>query len=44
MDFRDGSVVKNPAAMQEIQETWAWSLGREDTLEEGMAAYSSILT
>ena len=32
--------VKNPSAMQE---TWVRSLGWEDTLEEGMAAHSSIL-
>ena len=35
-----GSVVKNPLALQETQ---VWSLGREDALEEGMAAHSSIL-
>ena len=29
--------VKNRPAMQEIQETWIGSLGREDSLEEGMA-------
>ena len=37
-----GSVVKNLPAMQEMQETWARSLGWEDTLEEGMATHSSI--
>ena len=26
-----------------IQETWVWSLGWEDSLEEGMATHSSIL-
>ena len=26
--------VKNPPAMQELQETWVWSLGQEDPLEE----------
>ena len=26
-----------------IQETWVWSLGWEDPLEDGMAAHSSIL-
>ena len=36
----DGSVVKNPPAMQETQ---IWSLGREDPLEEEMATHSSIL-
>ena len=33
-------MVKNPPAMQE---TWVWSLDREDPLEEGMATHSSIL-
>ena len=33
-------MVKNPPAMQE---TWVWSLGREDPLEKGMATHSSIL-
>ena len=32
--------VKNLPAMQE---TWVWSLGWEDPLEEGMATHSSIL-
>ena len=32
--------VKNPPA---IWETWVQSLGWEDSLEEGMATYSSIL-
>ena len=35
--------VKNPPAKQETQETWVWSLGWEETLEEGMATHSSIL-
>ena len=35
-----GSVVKNPPAMQE---TWVWSLGPEDPLEEGMATHSGAL-
>ena len=43
MGFRDGSAVKNPHAMQEIQEMWVRSLGQENPLEEGMATYSSIL-
>ena len=34
-------MVKNPPAMQE---TWVWSLGWEDPLQEGMATHSSILT
>ena len=29
--------------MQELQETWVGSLGKEDPLEEGMATHSSIL-
>ena len=29
--------------MQEMPETWAWSLGLEDPLEEGMTTHSSIL-
>ena len=33
-------IVKNPPAMWE---TWVWSLGWEDPLEEGMATYFSIL-
>ena len=35
-----GSVVKNLPAKQE---TWVWSLGRGDTLEEEMTTHSSIL-
>ena len=35
--------VKNPAAMQETQETRVLSLDQEDHLEEEMATYSSIL-
>ena len=36
-------MVKNPPAIQEMQETWVRSLGREDPLEEEMATHSSIL-
>ena len=43
MGFPFGSVIKNPLAMQETQETWVQSLGREDSLEAGMATHSSIL-
>ena len=32
--------LKNPPAMQE---TWVWSLGWEDPLEEGMATHSCVL-
>ena len=35
--------MKNPPAMQQLQETWVQSLGQEDPLEEGMATHSSIL-
>ena len=36
-------VVKKPHAMQETQEMWVQSLGREDPLEKEMATHSSIL-
>ena len=36
-------MVKNPPAMQEMQEMWVQSLGREDSLEKGMATHVSIL-
>ena len=35
--------VKNLPAMQETQETWVQSLGREDALEKEIATHSSIL-
>ena len=35
--------VKNPPAMQEIQETQVRSLGREDPLEREVATQSGIL-
>ena len=38
--FLGGSEVKNPPAMRK---TWVWPRGGEDTLEKGMATYSSIL-
>ena len=41
MGFPGGLAVKKPPAMQEMQETWVRSLGREDPLEEGTAAHSS---
>ena len=43
MGFPGGSVVKNPPIMQEPQETWVQSLGREDPLGEGIATHSSTL-
>ena len=39
-----GSVLKNPPVIQETQEMWVRSLGREDPLEEGVATLSSSLT
>ena len=39
--FPNGSAVKNPPVMQETWEMWVPSLGREDPLEEEMAAHSS---
>ena len=36
----EAQTVKNLPAMRE---TWVWSLGWEDPLEEGMATHSSIL-
>ena len=39
LGFPGGSVGKGSAWMLE---TWIWALGWEDTLEEGMASYSSI--
>ena len=41
--FPGGSVVRNPSAVQELQETWVQSLDWEDPLEQGMAVHSSIL-
>ena len=41
--FPGGSAVKNPPAMQEIQEIWVQSLGQEDPLEESMTTHSNIL-
>ena len=43
MGFPSGSVIKNPPAMQELQEMQVRSMGQEDPLEEGMATHSSIL-
>ena len=41
--FPDGQRVKNSPTLQETQETWVRCLGREDSLEKGMATHSSIL-
>ena len=35
--------MKNPPAMQEMQETWVQSVDLEDPLEKEMATHSSIL-
>ena len=43
LGFLGGSVVKNPLAMQQTQETLVRFLGLEDPLEESMATHSSIL-
>ena len=43
LGFSDGSWVKNPAAVQETEETQVQSLGWEDPLETEMATHSSIL-
>ena len=41
--FPSGSVVKNPPAVQERQETRVQSLGGEDSLEDEMSTHFSIL-
>ena len=41
MGFLDGSVVKNPPAVWEMQ---LQSLGQEDSLEKEMTTHSSVLT
>ena len=38
------SMVKNPPAMEEMQEMWVRFLGLKYPLEEEMATHSSILT
>ena len=43
LGFPGGSAVKNPPAMQEMQETQGQSLGPKDPLEEEMATHFSIL-
>ena len=44
MRFPDGSVVKNPPAVQETQEMQVQPPGWEDPLEKETAIHSSILT
>ena len=41
--YPSASAVKNLLPMQELQETWVWSLGQEDSLEEGMITRSYVL-
>ena len=41
--FPRSSMVSNPSAMQEPQETHVQPLGWDDPLEEGMTSHSSIL-
>ena len=41
--FPGGSALKNPPAVQVIQEMQVLFLGWQDLLEEGMATHSSIL-
>jgi len=43
LGFPSGSAVKDPPAMQELQETQVHTLGGEDPLEEGVATHSNIL-
>ena len=43
MSFPGDSAIKNLPARQESQEMQIQSLGREDPLEEGMTAQSTIL-
>ena len=43
MDFPGGSVIENPFANAGDAGDAVQSLGREDPLEEGMAAHSRIL-
>ena len=41
--FPRGSSVKNPPALQELQEIQVQDLSQEDHMEESMATHSSIL-
>ena len=43
LGFPGGSGIKNLPAVQETQEVRVWSLGQEDSLEEGMAIHSGTL-
>ena len=39
--FPGGSAGKDTPALEELQETWVWSLCQEDPLQEGMATHAS---
>ena len=41
--FPGDSMVKNLPAMQETQNSWVWSPGQEDPLEESMTTHTIIL-
>ena len=41
MDFPSGSDDKESTAMQEMQETWVWSLGQENQLEKETLTHTS---
>ena len=41
--FTGNTVAKNLPVNAETQETWVWSLGWEDPLEQEMATHYSIL-
>ena len=41
--FPGSLVANNLLTMQVAQETWVWSLGWEDPLEEGMTTHGNIL-
>ena len=43
LQFKGGSVVKNPPANEEVTGDWVRSLAQENPLEEKMATHSSIL-
>ena len=43
LGFPSDSAVKNPPAMQKLQELWVQSLSWEDSLDKGIATHSSIL-
>ena len=42
MGFPSGTVVKNPPATKETQETQVWCLGQEDPLEKERATHYNI--